>query len=100
MPIDELNDLMDRYGIPAGKIYRAPEMLEDAHFKARQAIVEVMHPQFGKLKMQNVAPKLSGTPGSVRTPAPALGQHNGEIFKGLLGIDDSRFAELESQGII
>ncbi len=100
MPIDELNDLMDEYGIPAGKIYRAPEMLEDMHFKARQAIVEVMHPKFGKLKMQNVAPKLSATPGGIRTPAPELGQHNAEVLQGLLGIDDERFQALTSQGII
>ena len=100
MPIDELNALMDEYGIPAGKIYRAPEMLEDLHFKARQAIVEIVHPKFGKLKMQNVAPKLSTTPGSIRTPAPDLGQHNKEVLQGLLGIDDTRFEALESQGII
>ncbi len=100
MPIDELNALMDEYGIPAGKIYRAPEMLEDLHFKARQAIVEVMHPKFGKLKMQNVAPKLSETPGSIRSPAPELGQHNEAVLKGLLGISDSRYQELQDQGII
>jgi formyl-CoA transferase len=100
MPIDELNALMDEYGIPAGKIYRAPEMLEDMHFKARQAIVEVMHPKFGKLKMQNVAPKLSETPGSIRSPAPELGQHNEAVFKGVLGLSDSRYQELQDQGII
>ncbi len=70
------------------------------HFKARQAIVEVMHPKFGKLKMQNVAPKLSETPGSIRSPAPELGQHNEAVLKGLLGISDSRYQELQDQGII
>ena len=100
MPIDELNALMDEYGIPAGKIYRAPEMLEDMHFKARQAIVEVMHPKFGKLKMQNVAPKLSETPGSIRAPAPELGQHNEYVLKELLGISGDRYLELQEQGII
>ena len=100
LPIDELNDLMDKHGIPAGKIYRAPEMLEDMHFKARKAIVEVMHPKFGKLKMQNVAPKLSATPGGVRTPAPELGQHTAEVLKGILGMDDNRFKDLQDRGII
>jgi formyl-CoA transferase len=97
---DELTALMDENGIPAGKIYRAPEMLEDPHFAARNAIIKTLHPDFGELLMQNVAPKLSETPGSVRTPAPSLGQHNGEVFKGILGYDDQRMADLQSRNII
>ena len=97
---DELTALMDEHGIPAGKIYRAPEMLEDLHFKARNAIIDFMHPKLGNLKMQNVAPKLSATPGSVRLPSPELGQHNEEIYKGLLGYDDARMAELAEKNVI
>lgn len=95
----DLEKMMEEYGIPSGKIYRAPEMLEDAHFKARDAIIKTMHPKFGELRMQNVAPKLSVTPGSVRTPGPELGQHNEEIYKGLLGYTDERIAELTASGI-
>jgi len=62
-------DAMDQFGVPAGLIYRAPDMLEDPHFKAREAIVSVPHPDFGELRMQNVAPKLSETPGAVRSPS-------------------------------
>ncbi|MCC5867195.1 MAG: CoA transferase [Gammaproteobacteria bacterium] len=97
---EELVALMDEHGIPSGGIYRAPEMLIDPHFEARKAIVEVMHPEFGKIKMQNVAPKLSLTPGTVRSAGPELGQHNDEVYKGLLGLDDKRLAELHAQGII
>lgn len=86
--------------VPAGLIYRAPDMLEDPHFKARNAIVETAHPRFGTLRMQNVAPKLSATPGSIRSPAPELGQHNDEIYLGLLGMDEARYAELKSRRII
>ena len=97
---DRLEALMEEHGIPSGKIYRAPEMLEDPHFQAREAIVETAHPKFGTLRMQNVAPKLSATPGGIRSPAPDLGQHNQEIYQGLLGFSDSRMAELKSGGII
>src|SRR5262249_28539000 len=45
--------LMETHGVPAGQIYRAPEMLEDPHFAAREAIVRVTHPGFGSLRMQN-----------------------------------------------
>jgi len=75
-------------------------MLEDAHFQARQAIIETMHPELGKLKMQNVAPKLSGTPGSVRSPGPALGQHTDEILAGLSGYDAERLQALRENGVI
>lgn len=93
-------DLMDKFGVPAGLIYRAPDMLEDPHFQARDAIVSVPHPDFGELRMQNVAPKLSETPGSIRSPSPALGQHNDEIYRDLLGLSEARYAELRSAKVI
>lgn len=97
---DELEKLMEEYGIPSGKIYRAPEMLADPHFQAREAIIKTLHPQFGELRMQNVAPKLSGTPGAVRSPAPELGQHNEQVYRELLGYSEERVAELQAAGII
>ena len=95
-----LEELMEQFGIPSGKIYRTPEMLEDAHFRAREAIVKTMHPKFGELRMQNVAPKLSATPGGIRSPAPELGQHSEEIFRGLLNFDTARIEGLRARGII
>lgn len=96
----ELETLMEEFGIPSGKIYRAPEMLEDAHFRARNAIISTLHPKFGELRMQNVAPKLSRTPGGVRSPAPGLGEHNAEIYGQLLGLSVERVAELSSRQIV
>ena len=95
-----LEQLMDKFGIPSGKIYRTPEMLEDAHFRARDAIVKTMHPKFGELRMQNVAPKLSATPGGIHSPAPELGQHSEEIYRSLLNFDSARIADLRARGII
>jgi formyl-CoA transferase len=97
---EELGRLLDEAGVPRGDIYRAPEMLEDAHFKARKTIVEVAHPLLGSLKMQNVAPRLSATPGEVRRAGPTLGEHNDEIFDGLLGLGPDRIAELAERGVI
>lgn len=97
---DSLEKLMEEFGIPSGKIYRTPEMLEDAHFRAREAIVKTMHPKFGELRMQNVAPKLSATPGGIHSPAPDLGQHSDEIYSSLLNFDAARIADLRARGII
>ena len=96
----EVLDLMDRHGVPAGLIYRPPDMLDDPHFKARDAIVSVPHPDFGELRMQNVAPKLSETPGSIRSPSPEMGQHNDEVYRGLLGLDESRYAALKAANVV
>ena len=96
----EVLDLMDSHGVPAGLIYRPPDMLDDPHFQAREAIVSVPHPDFGELRMQNVAPKLSETPGSIRSPSPAMGQHNDEVYQGLLGLDDARYAALKAAKVV
>lgn len=100
VPADRLEALMDEFGIPSGKIYRTPEMLEDAHFRARQAIVSTAHPKFGELRMQNVAPKLSATPGAIRSAAPDLGQHNDEVYRNVLGFDDAKLAALRERQVI
>jgi crotonobetainyl-CoA:carnitine CoA-transferase CaiB-like acyl-CoA transferase len=87
-------------GIPAGKIFTAKDMLENEHFKAREALVSHHHPGVGELMMQNVVPKLSGTPGSIRRPAPDLGAHNREVYGGLLGLDEGSLARLKEAKII
>jgi crotonobetainyl-CoA:carnitine CoA-transferase CaiB-like acyl-CoA transferase len=101
LTIDEVDALMIQHSIPAGRIYRAPEMLADPHFQAREAIVEVETERFGKLKMQSTFPKFSATPGSIRSPAPSVvGQHNAEIYGGLLGMEAGEIAALWSAGAI
>ena len=97
---EALGRLLDEHGVPRGDIFRAPEMLEDIHFKARAAIVDVMHPKLGKLRMQNVAPRLSATPGRIVSAGPELGQHNAEIFEGLLRLDAERLASLADRKVI
>jgi formyl-CoA transferase len=87
-------------GIPAGLIYRARDMLADPHFRAREAIVRLVHPEFGELPMQNVFPRLSDTPGRARAPGPQLGQHNTDVYQGLLGLAEEETAALGADGII
>jgi formyl-CoA transferase len=96
----ELLALLEQAGVPSGLIYRAADMLEDPHFAARQANVTTSHPEFGQLRMQNVAPRLSATPGSIRTPAPQLGQHNDEIYGQLLGLGAETLDALRNHAVI
>ena len=99
-PVAELEELLHKHGIPNGKINRAPEMLEDPQFRARDAIIRVDHPEFGNIAMQNVAPKLSETQGAVRHPGPKLGEHNNYVWGDLVGNSEDDIADLRDRGII
>ncbi len=98
--MDEVEALMLKHSVPSGKIYRAPEMLDDPHFKAREAIVDVAHPRWKNLKMQNVFPKLSETPGEIRWAGPDYGSHTEEVYGGLLGMTEEEIAGLRKRGVI
>jgi formyl-CoA transferase len=97
---DEVEALMKEHGVPHGKIYRAPDMLEDPHFAAREAIVRVTHKQFGDLAMQNTFPKLSDTPGEVRWVGPELGEHTDQVLADVLGKSASDIAKLRELGTV
>ena len=101
LTIAELEDKMVAAGVPAGRLYRPQDMLDDPHFQAREAIIAVPHPRWGEVKMQNVFPKLSATPGSVRRRAPeTIGQDNADVYGEMLGLDEAALAELQARGII
>lgn len=99
-PLADLLALLETHAVPAGRIYQAPDMFEDAQFAAREAIVSVDHPVFGPIRMQNVFPKLSETPGGVRWPGPALGEHTEAVLKARLGLSDQEIASLRTAKVI
>jgi crotonobetainyl-CoA:carnitine CoA-transferase CaiB-like acyl-CoA transferase len=97
---EEILSTMHEAGVPAGKVYTAKDMMEDPQFAARENIVWVEDPEIGPIPMQNVVPRLSETPGAVRSTGPALGQHNAEIYGELLGISPEEQASLRERGVI
>ncbi|MFM1977343.1 MAG: hypothetical protein RL145_2189 [Pseudomonadota bacterium] len=100
MTCAELEAVCEAHGVPCGRIYRAPDMLADPHFAAREAIVTVEHPQLGPFPMPNVFPKLSGTPGNVRWTGPELGSHTDEVLADMLGYNADKIASLKGAGVI
>ena len=96
----DLLALLEAKGVPASRVFRAPDMLQDPQFAAREAIVETRHPVFGTIKMQNAFPKLSETPGRVRWPGPALGEHTDEVLKERAACAQEEIAALRAKGII
>lgn len=97
--LDALIEHLETAGIPCGRIFRAPDMLENEQYLAREAIVELAHPAFGKVKMQNAFPKLSETPGGVRWPGPDLGAHTDEVLSEV-GLSASEVQTLRAKGVV
>jgi len=96
----ELLTHLESHGVPSSRVFRAPDMLDDAQYRAREAIVEVAHPAFGQIKMQNAFPKLSATPGRVRWPGPALGEHTEAVLREAASYSALEIAELRAKGVI
>jgi crotonobetainyl-CoA:carnitine CoA-transferase CaiB-like acyl-CoA transferase len=93
-------EVMREASVPAGKLFTAEDMLSDEQYAARQNIVTVDDPEIGPFPMQNVVPRLSETPGGVRWTGPKLGQHNEEVFKEVLGMNEEDLDGLRERGIV
>ncbi|MCW2760117.1 MAG: smtB 4 [Marmoricola sp.] len=100
MTADALLAHLEQAGVPAGRIYRAQDMLDDPHFAARKALVTMVDSRLGDFTLQNVVPRLSATPGEIRWLGPDLGEHNADVYGGVLGLCEETRDELASRGVI
>jgi alpha-methylacyl-CoA racemase len=96
---DEWFDLMIQKDIPVGKVYSLDEVFSDPQVLHRQMLIEVEHPTLGKFKQTGIAPKLSQTPGKVRTLSPLLGEHSQEILLEL-GYSQGEIENWRQEGVI
>lgn len=90
----------DDAGIPAGKINDIADVVKDPHVRTRDMIVDVIHPVAGSFALPGIPIKLSKTPGKIKSPAPILGQHNEEVLRGYLGMDQEDVKALKEEGVI
>jgi crotonobetainyl-CoA:carnitine CoA-transferase CaiB-like acyl-CoA transferase len=81
-------------------VYDVRDAFEDAHFEARGNLAPVPDPDLGEIRMQNVTPKLSRTPGGIRHAGPRLGEHTELILREWLGLKQEELTTLESNGVI
>ena len=86
--------------VPAGPVYSIDEIFEDPHYAARENILRMNDPRMGELAVPNLVPKLSATPGKVNFLGSALGFHNDEIYRGLLGLSDTDLQRLKDAAVI
>ena len=84
--------------VTIGPIYDIAQIVEDPHVIERELIADYPDPDMGEFPMHHVVPRMSGTPGAIRTPAPRIGEHNRALLAEL-GIDDAAYAQLLAAGI-
>ena len=85
--------------VTIGPIYDIAQILEDPHVIERELLADYPDADMGAFPMHHVVPRLSATPGSIRTPAPRLGEHNRALLKEL-GLKEVEIERLKSEGVI
>jgi crotonobetainyl-CoA:carnitine CoA-transferase CaiB-like acyl-CoA transferase len=95
---DEMLAIFHEAGVTAAPIYDIAQLLADEHVRTREVIVDVHDPRFGTVKMHNVIPRLSETPGSIRSTGPALNQHGEEVLRSI-GFTEERIRAAKAEGL-
>jgi crotonobetainyl-CoA:carnitine CoA-transferase CaiB-like acyl-CoA transferase len=99
----DFHDIEERLvgnNVPFGGIYTAGDIAEDPHYAARENIVDIPDADEGSVRMSAPVPKLKRTPGRIAHAGPPLGQHNAEIYGGLLGLSEAELEALAADGVI
>ncbi|TMG80320.1 MAG: CoA transferase [Betaproteobacteria bacterium] len=90
---------MEAAEVPAGRIYTASDIAADPHYQARGMIERIIAVDGEPLSVPGIIPKLSATPGAIRTPAPKLGEHTDDVLRGI-GYSDADIARLRAAKIV
>lgn len=87
-------------GVPCGGVRDLEQVFSDPQIVERAMVVALDHPIAGAIRQLGVPVKLDGTPGAVRTPPPALGQHTDAVLRNDLGLDPEEIARLREAGAL
>ncbi|NLD53438.1 MAG: CoA transferase [Burkholderiaceae bacterium] len=95
----EVAAALDTADLPYSKTYTIDDILADAHFRARRALIRLPDPDFGSLPAPCVVPRVAGREMPAPRSGPDLGEHNDEVYGGL-GIDEAQRVVLRQAGVI
>jgi len=95
----EVLDTLSAARVPAGKIYTAKDIAEDPHYRARDMILRQTTREGYELAVPGIVPKLTGTPGAIRSAAPRLGDDTEAVLREV-GLTDDMIRTLREQGAI
>ena len=96
----EVVSVLSSGGVPAAPVNNVVEMVDDPQVRAREMFVEMDHPKYGRVKTTGTPLKLSETPGQIRWLAPMPGEHNDDVYIGLLGHTKDELARWRADGVI
>ena len=96
----EVTSILQQAGVAAMPVMNIADQFADPHLNSRETYVEIDHPHVGAEMVYGVPWRFSGIPGSVRTPAPLMGQHNDYVLSELLGLDETGIAELVAEQVV
>lgn len=99
-PLKEVIAAFEQAEAAIAPVYDIGQIFEDEQYLGRPSIVTVPDPQLGPIRMQNVFPFLSRTPGAIRSTGAKLGEHNEEIFCKEFGVTPAELAQLHDDGVI
>lgn len=97
--IEDVLAVMNEAAVPAGRIYNAADIVADPHYRAREMILDTFLPDGTAMPVPGIAPKLSATPGAMRSLGPELGQHTDEILGGI-GYAGDEIVRLRERGVV
>ena len=97
--VSEILEILGEARVPAGKVYTAKDIAEDPHFRARDMILRQVARDGYELDVPGIVPKLMGTPGTVRSSAPGLGDDTDSVLREY-GLSDSDIAALRGKGVV
>lgn len=97
--VEQVLDILTAARVPAGKVYTVKDIVEDPHYRAREMVVRHSTRDGYDLDVPGVIPKLLGTPGSIRTPAPRLGEDTSAVLEGI-GLSADEITALRNKKVI
>ena len=96
----ESTELLQSHGVAAFPVLDAEGRLFNSHFQERGLYSDIEHPALGTEPIFNLMWQMSRTPPRIQRHAPLLGEHNREVFCGLLGLDEAEVSRLEEEQVV
>jgi benzylsuccinate CoA-transferase BbsF subunit len=98
--VDDVEQTLQAAGVPCHRASTTEDLFGDPQLVHRNHFATVEHVELGQVFVENVRPRLSATPGSVRSAGPTFGQHNEVVLKDILGLNDEEIVELVAAGAL